>query len=291
MKKLELSVIIPTRNRLDATIRTLLSLTFQTLDQDLFEVIVVDDGSIRDTFHILKKLTHRLGFRIIKNKDQGSAACARNVGWRKSDGNIVVFLDCDMIADPKLIEMHLDYHGKPNSDRDVVLGYRFLTVESVEYPSFKNLNEIQDWAFSIQLLPDEREKFWRSQSKVYYKQKADWGCLYSHNISLRKSLIEQVGGFDDNFGGCGGEDVELGYRLFKISSNFIIGRKAIGYHQYHPRSPERWKSNFSNIEKIAIKHPELSWFKNKVLSEWRVANNTDHESQTIKTRQIRDLLQ
>ena len=103
MKKLELSVIIPTRNRLDATIRTLLSLTFQTLDQDLFEVIVVDDGSIRDTFHILKKLTHRLGFRIIKNKDQGSAACARNVGWRKSDGNIVVFLDCDMIADPKLI--------------------------------------------------------------------------------------------------------------------------------------------------------------------------------------------
>src|SRR6185312_6159891 len=111
------------------------------------------------------------------------------------------------------------------------------------------------------------------QSPFPEEQHADWGCLYSHNFSLTKKLYEQIGGFDGTFEGCGGEDVELGYRLQQFGARFVIARDAVRFHQYHPRSAERWVSNMANIERIAAKHPELVQFRNQVVAEWRQKNS------------------
>lgn len=58
---IELSLIIPTRNRKEALRRCLLSLKAQDYPQDKYEVLVVDDGSVDDTAELIRGL-----FQILK---------------------------------------------------------------------------------------------------------------------------------------------------------------------------------------------------------------------------------
>ena len=53
---MKLSVIIPTRNRSALLEKALESLLAQTLSQENFEVIIVDNGSTDNTFNIVIQL-------------------------------------------------------------------------------------------------------------------------------------------------------------------------------------------------------------------------------------------
>lgn len=267
------SLIIPVQNKLIATQRTLRSIEFQTANKNSFEVILITDRSSNRVVRALRKIRTNYKLRVIEVNSikSGSAVRARNIGWRQAISNILIFLDCDMIAHPNLIETHRNYYLTENNigKKFVVLGYRFLIPKNTVYLDWNNRYTFKRWFSGLSVLPDEREPFLLRQSIITSHQKANWGCLYSHNFSIHKNLLNQVGSFDDSFDGCGGEDVELGYRLFKLRTKFIINRNAIGFHQYHSRSIKRWKDNFSNINRIVSKHPELIDFRRKVLKEWR----------------------
>ncbi|WP_338450815.1 glycosyltransferase family 2 protein [Niallia oryzisoli] len=56
-------------------------------------------------------------------------------------------------------------------------------------------------------------------------------------LSIRRSFMEQVGGYDENFKGWGPEDAEFAYRLYKANANFIIENDLESYHQEHPLLP------------------------------------------------------
>lgn len=89
-----ISVVIPTYNRvqfIERAVRSVLNQTYSNL-----EVIVVDDGSVDETYEIidrLKKQDGRLIFlRHFKNK---GPQAARNTGIHASSGDFVAFLDSD----------------------------------------------------------------------------------------------------------------------------------------------------------------------------------------------------
>lgn len=74
----------------------------------------------------------------------------------------------------------------------------------------------------------------------------DWISFVGGNVSVSKMLLEQVGGFDENFGlkwGC--EDIELGYRLMNKKIPFCYADEAENYHITHYRADfsEEHKSN------------------------------------------------
>lgn len=87
-----ISVIIPTFNRLEATIKSIESVFKQTYKN--IEVIVVDDCSTDGSF---EKLNVLLGNKIIllQNHENSGAGTGRNLGVDNCSGNYIAFLDSD----------------------------------------------------------------------------------------------------------------------------------------------------------------------------------------------------
>jgi len=88
----QISVIIPTKNRVDYITKSIESVLNQTF-QD-FEIIVVDGSSTNATKDIVRNLTDS---RILyfSQKDKKGSSGARNIGISKSHGQFIAFLDDD----------------------------------------------------------------------------------------------------------------------------------------------------------------------------------------------------
>lgn len=86
---MEISVIIPTYNEEKDIENCLKSLISQSIKN--IEIILVDDGSTDNTLEIAKKYD----IIILKQNHQGPGA-ARNLGARKAEGDILIFVDADM---------------------------------------------------------------------------------------------------------------------------------------------------------------------------------------------------
>ena len=97
---LKLSIIIPVYNGSKYIENCLNSVYKQKLGNDLFEVIVINDGSTDDTKN--KVLTYSEGIDNLKliDKENGGVSYARNIGIESADGLFVLFLD----ADDELVE-------------------------------------------------------------------------------------------------------------------------------------------------------------------------------------------
>jgi glycosyltransferase involved in cell wall biosynthesis len=91
---LRVSVVIPAYNAERTLGRTLEALAGQSEPVD--EVIVVDDGSTDATAHVARH--HDV--RVVATDGSGFAGAARNAGWEKAIGDVVVFLDSDAIPMP-----------------------------------------------------------------------------------------------------------------------------------------------------------------------------------------------
>src|SRR5665213_3861512 len=101
-----ISIIIPTYNRRDVLARTLPTVFGQDFSPELYEVIVVVDGSFDGTVEMLRTYTPRCSFRILDQVNRGPAA-ARNAGLEVSRGRLVLFLDDDIRCGPDLIKQHV----------------------------------------------------------------------------------------------------------------------------------------------------------------------------------------
>ena len=71
--------MISTYNRASLLAGTLASLTRQTLSQDLFEVVIVDDGSTDETADVCRAFAPILPHRYVRQRNAGLAS-ARNHG-------------------------------------------------------------------------------------------------------------------------------------------------------------------------------------------------------------------
>ncbi len=111
------SIVIPTYQRRDIVVRMVAALDRQ-LHSD-FEVVVVADGSTDGTAAALRKLRVRFPLTVLEQSNQGAAA-ARNAGASASRGELLVFLDDDMEADPKMLTEHDRSHRE---GADLVLGH------------------------------------------------------------------------------------------------------------------------------------------------------------------------
>lgn len=99
-----ISVIIPLYNRSKTIVSTLESLANQT-HQD-FEVIIVNDGSTDNSEALvaayLKKHEGERSYLFINQHNQGAPA-ARNNGFKRSRGDLILFCDADAILLPEAL--------------------------------------------------------------------------------------------------------------------------------------------------------------------------------------------
>ncbi len=201
------SIVIPARNSartLALTIEACLKQTYQYK-----EIIIVDDGSSDSTFDIAQKYP----CKVLRTAGLGPAY-ARNLGWKNSKGDIICFTDSDCIPDKYWLEKLLANYK--SADIAGVGGtYNIANKESL----LVNLihEEIIQRHFTMPLYVD---------------------YLGSFNVSYRKNVLEEVGGFNESYKTASGEDNDLSYRIRKKGYKLVFAKEAIVAH-HHPEN--LWK--------------------------------------------------
>ncbi|QNN43956.1 glycosyltransferase [Pedobacter roseus] len=240
MKNPILSVIIPTYNRKGLLDHTLMSITNQKIDLETIEVIIADDGSTDNTEELVEKYSGILNISYYYQEDEGyRVASARNLGITNANGEILFFVDSGILLSKDCISQHISSHkGSLNS---VVIG-TVLGVEE-EYDNNKtllkqiDLSAIENTIAKIQsenIYLDIREKVFKSCLDNLMSLKAPWALCWTGNLSLRRSMLIEVGEFDIAFDkNWGVEDIDLGYRLFLKGAFFKLNRLALSLHYPH----------------------------------------------------------
>jgi len=234
---IEISVVIPTYNNISVLKKTLLAFDAQNFDFNLFEVIVVNDGSSDNTLDLLKKLSRQLKIhlRIITQINSGPAK-ARNKGILAARGKTIIIVNDDVVPSSDLIKRHTDFH-RLNSKKNIgLLGY-------VTWHNDLKVTPFMKW------LEDGGPYF--SFSKIKGKI-AGWERFWTCNISAKKIFLVENNLFDENFPYAAWEDVEFGARLGTAGLKLFYDKKAIGYH-YHPTSVEKIKKKMiANGESVML---------------------------------------
>ena len=229
----DLAVVIPTQNRWPMLRRTLDGLAHQTVTG--FETIVVADGGGT----VPSDLGHA---RVVMRHSPGVGA-ARNTGALSSARPLLLFLGDDTIPEPDLVERHVRKHSQSPADEVGVLGL-------VEWHPEVAGGRIQRWLD------------W-SDTQFDYRhiegEEAGWGRFYSSNVSLKRTLFLDVGGFDEDFL-FGYEDLDLGLRLNDKGFRLVYepAARVLHVHRYDMAGMRRRFMLVGGAEFLMVrKHPEF----------------------------------
>jgi glycosyltransferase involved in cell wall biosynthesis len=237
---LSASVVVPCFNNAPLLAKGLPALARQTVPAGDFEVIVVDDGSTDGTAALVASLGLPESFRYVRQENRG-AASARNRGANEVRGQVLVFLDSDVVPDAALLQEHLESHRC--HDRALVVGQtRALPVEGLGM-FYKVLG---DTVFSFDQGNEEKQ--------VAFQQ------VLSRNLSLRRESFFEIGGFDQDFPRSGFEDVEFAYRAARLGFSLVYNPRASGDH-HHTGTLREVGRHMYNYQISAVllmqKHPEI----------------------------------
>ncbi len=195
---LRTSIIIPTYNRRNLLKKVLRALSSQTYPPDKYEIIVVDDGSTDGSGEMVRRLKASCPLRYFKQR-KGGLSVARNYGIKQARGEIIIFIDSDMLVDSHFVQEHLEYHQRYS--RVIVKGPVMHTHTLVH--------------------PIRRRRKLKDISMAFFA---------GGNCSVEKKALLEVGLFDEDFKEYGWEDLELGIRLKKQGLRAVTNKRAVGYH-------------------------------------------------------------
>ena len=124
--KIDISIVIPAyneRNRLPHFLKQIISHCKRS--QKKYEIIIVDDGSQDETFHVaLSFVSQYQHLQVLKNKRNRGKGYSVKRGFLRSKGNLCLFLDADGSVTPDEIERNIPYIEKDGFD--IFVGSRTL---------------------------------------------------------------------------------------------------------------------------------------------------------------------
>ena len=221
---IDLTVVVPTYNREARLGRLLTCLDRQITSTGAsrpgftFEVVVVSDGSTDGTHALVDGFTGKYPLRLLVQDNAGPAS-ARNAGILAAEGEVVMFLDDDVMPEPHCLEAHMSRHlAEPAT---VVVG-PMLTPTDVE---------LQPWIRWEQYQLEKQYARFESGEVLHPRQ------FYTGNASVRRQALLDAGLFDTTL--LRSEDIELAGRLELVGQSFTFAPNATAYH-YAERSFESW---------------------------------------------------
>jgi len=211
-----ISVVIPSYNRRESLTEVIAALGQQIYPVERFEVIVVLDGSADGSREALDRveLADQIKLTVLWQPNQG-AGRARNRGAAAAHGELLVFLDDDVVPRPDLLAAHARAHGERPGE--VVLGRLLFAARGPR-------NVVVDWE------AEWYERHFAELAQLDYTF-ACWD-FFAGNMSLARRDFLEMGGFDEAFTNYGCEDWELGLRLLAAGLRFRFRGDAVGEHRY-----------------------------------------------------------
>jgi colanic acid/amylovoran biosynthesis glycosyltransferase len=210
----DITVVVPTRERLGPLGRTLDALAAQELGGVEAEIVVVDNGSRDGSLDRLRELAEGWAGPcplVVLSEETPGAAAARNAGIARARGRRVLFLgdDCRP-ARPDFVAGHADastavlgrIEWDPEEEVTPVMRWLVETGRMVDFGRIERSPELGPWAF------------------------------YTGNLSVARQALLDVAGFDQRFRGYGWEDYDLGLRLFDRGLRLEYRSELLAWHAH-----------------------------------------------------------
>ena len=181
----KVSVVIPVYNA-EATLKECLTRLFESRYRD-FEVIIVDDGctdqspAIAGTFPV----------RIVPTSGRVGPAAARNLGARMAMGEVLFFIDSDVMVRPESVG---------------------LLAESFEAPDVDGLCGVQAAQMRYTNIASQYKNLWMRWT--YLRQTGDVPLFYTTAAAIRREAFLRV--FDQGYATPNVEDTAFGQKLARL---------------------------------------------------------------------------
>lgn len=257
------SIVIITYQGKDLVINTLESLRYQRgFTREDYEVIVVDDGSVDGTREAVEQRYKDLcKYIFLERCEESCRSRARNIGFKHTEGEYIVFVDGDIIAKENYLQ---EIDRCLSMDENImVTGPRIMFQDKVL------LDEVQDKSIFNKIVFDRtKEELFeiRDLAFEYYSYNAaayryPWLIMFSFSIALHRKWLDKYGGFDEFFKGWSMEDIEIFYRMSKNGVRIVFNSRLEVLHQYHGNHnvthPSKYPEIERNIDYFYEKHPEV----------------------------------
>ena len=223
---MRVSVILCTYNRCDMLAAALESVAISELPDSLaWEVLVVDNNSSDRTRDVVEEFGRRYPgqFRYQLERQQGKSY-ALNAGIRQARGQVLVFMDDDVVVDAKWLGNLISVFQKEGW---AGAGGRILPERTFTPPAWLALEGKYALAplaiFDLGVEPKELVE-----------------PPFGTNMAFRREVFENIGGFRTDLGPRPGsearsEDMEFGYRALGAGYRLWYEPSAVVYHSIPPR--------------------------------------------------------
>ncbi len=210
VSSIALSVVIPTHNRSDALAATLACLAEQDFTEP-WEVIVVNNRCTDDTDEVVHRQNFPAPLRLVHEETPGVAA-ARNRGAREARGEILVFIDNDILVPPDFIRQHAE---TLQANPDCWFIGRVINPPELRQNAFGRYRD------------DLHESYFQHLPTDNF---ADYDGATGQNWAMRKDEFLTVGGFDESYSIASCEDAELALRARKKGFRTMFNPQSIVVH-------------------------------------------------------------
>ena len=197
---------------------------FQGFD---YEIIVVNNNSPNPEWKVLIDEFDKVNF--IELKENLGFSKANNIGVKSAKGEYVYILNPDTEIEGNYFKEILDFAD--SQDKFGALGLRMHDANGNFLPESKR---------SVPALVNSFEKLFtklNNDSKTYYRNDiaetdiAEVEVMTGANLLMKKSVYEEVGGFDERYF-MYGEDIDLCYTILRKGyKNFYYGKYSILHYK------------------------------------------------------------
>lgn len=256
-KQVEVSIVIPVYNQLEATQITINSI-YENTDTD-FELVIVDNNSSEHVKKYLKHLeTEKQNVKIIYNSENYGFPKAVNQGIEISEGKFIVIANNDIIVNDGWLRRFIEV-AKSRNHIGIVSGIS-NSVSGIQIDAnatYQSVEEMKQYADKIKK---------QNQNQISEFPRVAFLCTL-----IKKELIEKIGGLDERFSPGNYEDDDYCLRA-QIAGYTTIIAKDVFIHHFGSKS---FKANGNdNYEKLLVRNknifvdkwgadPDEIWLRNK----------------------------
>jgi GT2 family glycosyltransferase len=222
----KLSVIVGTRNRAGSIIPCLDSIAAACATADTAaEIVVVDNGSKDETPALVRQWTRASPLPVqLLSEPQPGLARAHNQALSAARGELLVITDDDCRLHPEYVN-DLLRHDREDGEHIVLRGGRIELGDPADLPlTINTAPSRQRWTRSMHSARDQRIG----------------GCLNGCNLTMRRRVIERIGGFDEGFGPGSyigsGADTDFIYRAYLAGISLEYVPDMVVFHHHGRRS-------------------------------------------------------
>lgn len=190
-----ISVIVPMYNS-----QKTIALTIDSVlnsDCNDYEIIIVDDGSVDRSVEIASEYP----VQLIKLDRNGGPAKARNIGASRAKGDLLFFVDSDVVLRPDTLSKLAE--TIESEDIHAVVG--IYQKEPLNKGFFQKFKALHNWNYS----------------KVRHREIYPHSVFSSFCAMIKKDVFDDIGGFDIIYSSNDVEDYEIGRRLIDKGYNLV----------------------------------------------------------------------